>query len=89
MLSMNTGFAQDADQHNIQQAGDPQRWYQEQPTSEDYYKTLKKEAGAAYDEAVIACKRGAGANRAACMQEAHKTLAQDLIDAKAKSQHVQ
>jgi hypothetical protein len=81
VLAMETGWAQDTAAPSVQQAGDPARWYH----GDDYYQTLKKEAGAAYSESVAECKRSDGAGRAACMHAARKVYEQDMADAKTKS----
>jgi len=84
-LTMSVSWAQDPAQKGVDQAGDPPRWYQEEMTPHGYFLTLKKEAGAAYGESVIACKRADSAIRAACMHEAHKVFEQDMADARTKS----
>jgi hypothetical protein len=85
-LTMSISMAQDLAPKSVDQLGDPPRWYQEEMTPQAYLLTLKKEAGAAYGESVIACKQSDVANRATCMREAHRRLEQDMADARTKSQ---
>lgn len=49
--------------------GDPARWYRD----EDQQKTLRKELGAALQEAQNACRQKPANERKACLQEAHAT----------------
>ena len=44
-------------------------------------KTVRKEIGAAYDEAKRACAGGAAAERSACLQAARQTWQQDMKNA--------
>jgi hypothetical protein len=61
--------------------GDPARWYREDVTPRQHFETARKEAGAAYKEAIMDCAKLYGAERAACMKEARQTYKQDLADA--------
>lgn len=82
VLAMQTGWAQGLAPNNYSQAGDPARWYQEDTTPRARFQTLKKEAGAAYQEALAECKKVERTTRAACMQEARAIFKQDMTDAK-------
>jgi hypothetical protein len=61
--------------------GDPARWYQDDATTTEQMRTLRKEIGAALAEATVACKKGAASERAACMQDARSTYKQDMANA--------
>jgi hypothetical protein len=61
--------------------GDPARWYQDDSTAAAQLRTLRKEIGAALQEATIACKKMAAAERAACMRTARATYQQDMAGA--------
>jgi hypothetical protein len=61
--------------------GDPARWYQDDATAADQLRTLRKEIGAALQEANIACKKGPASERASCMKEARATYQQDMANA--------
>jgi hypothetical protein len=80
-LSMHASWAQGLAPDSVAQPGDPARWYQEDMTPGARSQTLKKEAGAAYQEALAECKRAERATRAACMREARIMFEQDLADA--------
>ncbi|MDY0976150.1 hypothetical protein SOM61_14345 [Massilia sp. CFBP9012] len=49
--------------------GDPPRWYRDDPAQQ----TLRKELGAALQEAQNACRKAPTAERKSCMQEARAT----------------
>lgn len=49
--------------------GDPPRWYRDDPAQQ----TLRKELGAALQEAQNACRKAPAAERKSCMQEARAT----------------
>lgn len=49
--------------------GDPQRWYRNDPQQQ----TLRKELGAALQEAQNACRKAPAAERKSCMDEARAT----------------
>jgi hypothetical protein len=80
-LAMHAGWAQGLAPDSNAQAGDPARWYQEDTTPRARLQTLKKEAGAAYQEALTECKKAERTARATCMQEARAIFEQDLTDA--------
>ena len=85
-LAMHTGWAQGLAAGSIAQAGDPARWYQEDTTARARFQTLKKEAGAAYQEAMAECKKAEHATRAACIRDARTMFEQDLADARQQTQ---
>lgn len=58
--------------------GGPARWDQDDVTDAQRLKTMRKEAGAALQEALGNCKRGAAAERAACVKEARATYRQEM-----------
>jgi len=64
--------------------GDPARWYREDGTRQARLRTLKKEAGAALQEARNACKKAPSAERKSCEQEARATYQNDLAQAQAQ-----
>lgn len=64
--------------------GDPARWYREDTTRQAQLRTLQKEAGAALQEARNACKKGPGAERKRCEQEARANYQRDMAQAKAQ-----
>ncbi len=49
--------------------GDPPRWYRDDPAQQ----TLRKELGAALQEAQNACRKAPAAERKSCMQDARAT----------------
>lgn len=59
-------------------AQDPPRWHIEDLTPQARYQTAKKEAGAAYQEALIECKQLHGTDRANCNGAARKQYTSDL-----------
>ncbi len=61
------------------------RWYQENTTPRARMKSLKKEAGAAYQEARTECRAVARSMRAACLKEARTIFDQTMADAKQES----
>lgn len=63
-------------------AVDPPRWHTPDTTPEARYKTMKKEAGAAYQEALWECKKMAAAERSACQKTARDQYNQDLAVAR-------
>lgn len=71
------GLAQTA----TQQAGDPQRWYQEDSTAQAQMRTLRKEIAAALAEAKKACRSEPSATRATCLKDAQDTYRQDMANA--------
>lgn len=64
--------------------GDPARWYRADTTPAERLRTLKKEIGAALQEAQNACRSGPKAERAACMAAARATWQQDMAAARAQ-----
>ncbi|MFZ6694089.1 hypothetical protein [Undibacterium sp. SXout20W] len=75
-------IAEQRQDNDIAKQGDPQRWYQEKDTPEAYFATLKKEAYAVYQEAIVACKIVAASDKKQCIKEAKKQLVEDLAAAK-------
>lgn len=65
---------------------DPPRWYVEDVTPQARYLTLKKEIGAAYQEALAECKAMRGAEKNSCLKEARATFNADMANAKAMSE---
>lgn len=63
------------------QAGDPQRWYQEDSTVQAQLRTLRKEIAAALAEAKKACRSEPSATRATCLKDAQDTYRQDMANA--------
>ena len=61
---------------------DPPRWHSEDTTPQARYQTAKKEAGAAYQEALNDCRSLLGAEKTACVKEAQATFAADMAEAK-------
>jgi hypothetical protein len=61
---------------------DPPRWSMEDTTPEARYRTMKKEAGAAYQEALWDCKKMAASERSACQKAARDQYNQDLTVAR-------
>ncbi|MFZ6862691.1 hypothetical protein ACO0K7_08660 [Undibacterium sp. Ji67W] len=80
-------FAYERHDNDIEQRGDPQRWYQEKSTPQAYLATLKKEAYAVYQESILVCKNVATADRKQCSKDAKSQLQQDLANAKTTSEH--
>jgi hypothetical protein len=64
--------------------GDPARWYRVDDTPEARLRTLRKEIGAALNEASNACKKGPTSERTACMQQARSIYKRDMAQAMAK-----
>lgn len=54
----------------------------EDPTPQAQYQTLRREANAAYREALAECRKMRGAERNACTKEARSNLQNDLAEAK-------
>lgn len=54
----------------------------ENQTAQSRYQTAKKEANAAYKEALADCRKMRGAERTTCMKEAKANLQNDLAEAK-------
>jgi hypothetical protein len=62
--------------------GDPARWYRDDATSAARLRTLRKEMGAALQQAQNACRRGPKAERAECLQAARATWQHDMASAR-------
>jgi len=60
------------------EAGDPPRWYKPDVTQEERVATSRKEAFAAYKEALQECARLDRNERGTCIAEAKATLQHDL-----------
>lgn len=65
--------------------GDPARWYREDATAQQQWKTRQKEIGAALDEAKRACRQERAAQRASCLKAAQETYKQDMASARTES----
>lgn len=78
-----SGVAQPGDpaQSGVAQPGDPARWYVEDNTAQAQLRTLRKEIGAAYQEALAECRPMPTAERARCMKEARSIYQQDMAGA--------
>ncbi|HAT33694.1 MAG TPA: hypothetical protein DCW29_23485 [Janthinobacterium sp.] len=74
-MTMAAGHAQDT------RGGDPARWYVEDATPQEQMRTLRKEIGAALQEAQADCRRGPARERSACMKEARSIYEQDMANA--------
>ncbi len=61
---------------------DPARWSQADVTPQQRYQTMKKEADAAYRDALKECKSKRGAERTECNKEAKSYHQADLESAK-------
>ena len=85
-LTITASLAQGQPATGLAEAADPVRWYQEDLTPNARFQTLKKEADAAYKEALIECKTGERATRATCMNEARAQQKQDIANARQKTQ---
>jgi hypothetical protein len=65
--------------------GDPVRWYREDATSAQRWRTRQKEIGAALDEAKNACRQGPAPARQACLQAAQATWNEEMQAARAEA----
>ncbi|MCH8623009.1 hypothetical protein [Undibacterium sp. TS12] len=84
--AMMTSYAQSAESNQaVTRQSDPARWYQEETTPMAYFKTLKTEAQAVYQESSRACRREPRTQVQACLREARNTLQQDMTAAYRKS----
>ena len=83
-LAMGTALAQTEPAKISSEIGDPARWYQEDLTPHARFQTSKKEAAAAYKEAVIDCKQLELSSRSNCMHDARSQMMQDVESAKKK-----
>ncbi len=84
-IAMSPVIAQGLPAKSHQETDDPARWYQEDLTPQARFQTSKKEAEAAYKEAVVECKQLAPANRGNCLSDARNQLVHDLESAKKKT----
>ncbi|MES2046849.1 MAG: hypothetical protein V4447_00495 [Pseudomonadota bacterium] len=83
-MTMSAALAQGVPPTSGTEAGDPARWYQEDVTPQARFLSSKKEADAAYKEAVTECKKLEPAYRSNCIREARAQLMQDIDSAKKK-----
>lgn len=65
--------------------GDPVRWYREDATTQQRWRTRQKEIGAALDEAKNACRQGPAPERAACLKAAQETWKEEMAAARAEA----
>jgi Tfp pilus assembly protein PilV len=65
--------------------GDPVRWYREDATAQQRWRTRQKEIGAALDEAKNACRQGPAAERATCLKAAQDTWKEEMAAARAEA----
>jgi hypothetical protein len=65
--------------------GDPARWYREDATAQQQWRTRQKEIGAALDEAKRACGQGPAAERSECVRAAQATYREELSAARAEA----
>ncbi|MDM5178232.1 hypothetical protein PO883_13625 [Massilia sp. DJPM01] len=65
--------------------GDPARWSREDVTPDARLRTLRKEMGAALQEARGACRALAAAERGACNKEAQANYQKDMAGARAQA----
>ncbi len=64
------------------QSIDPPQWKSIDDTPQERYRTARKEAGAAFEEARTACREMPVAERAACVAEARSLFTSDMDEAK-------
>ena len=83
-LSMGAAMAQTSPSKTSSETGDPARWYQEDLTPQARFQTSKKEADAAYKDAVTDCKQLEASSRATCLRDARSQWMQDIETAKKK-----
>lgn len=65
--------------------GDPARWSKEDTTVEARLRTLRKEMGAALQEARGACRALPASERSACNKEAQANYQKDMANARAQA----
>ena len=65
--------------------GDPVRWYREDATTQQRWRTRQKEIGAALDEAKNACRQGPAAERSGCLKAAQATWKEEMATARAEA----
>ncbi len=61
---------------------DPPQWQSIDDTPQERYRTARKEAGAAFEEARAACREIPTAERDACVAEARSLFTSDMDEAK-------
>jgi TolA-binding protein len=59
-------------------ATDPQRWYVDDATRQEQLRTLRKEIGAALQEAQKQCQAMAASERDGCLKDARNTYQHDM-----------
>jgi hypothetical protein len=65
--------------------GDPARWYREDATAQQQWRTRQKEIGAALDEAKRACRQEPAAQRASCLKAAQDTYKEEMAAGRAEA----
>jgi hypothetical protein len=65
--------------------GDPVRWYREDATTQQRWRTRQKEIGAALDEAKNACRQGPAPERSGCLKAAQETWKEEIAAARAEA----
>ncbi|WP_295992633.1 hypothetical protein [Rugamonas sp.] len=60
--------------------GDPARWYHDDASAAAQKSNLRKEIGAALQQANYECKRGPAGERAACLREAQSNYRRDMTN---------
>jgi hypothetical protein len=65
--------------------GDPVRWYREDATTQQRWRTRQKEIGAALDEAKNACRQGPAPERSSCLKAAQETWKEEMAAARAEA----
>jgi hypothetical protein len=65
--------------------GDPARWYREDASAQQQWKTRQKEIGAALDEAKRACRQEPAAQRAGCLKAAQETYKEEMASARTEA----
>ena len=65
--------------------GDPVRWYREDATTQQRWRTRQKEIGAALDEAKNACRQGPAPERSGCLKAAQQTWKEEMAAARAEA----
>lgn len=74
--------------HSADRSVEARQSQEDTSSPQDYYQTLKKEAGAALQINLRECKSMKSKSRAHCEREAREVYKQDLIDAKQKAQEM-
>ena len=86
LLALGSAAASAAGPAPAAPAIDPPQWTTPDTTPQMHYRTSKKEAGAAYQEARQQCKKLHGEPARACNQEARTNFDQDMALAREKLQ---